>query len=72
MPKSSKKSHAVLADDLLHGADEIGRFLGLNVRRTFYVLERGAVPAFKLQGRWCARKSALLAHIEKLEKAVAE
>ena len=56
-----------LADDRLSGAQEIAEFLGESLRRTFYLLEKSQIPAFKLGGRWCARKSTLLAHIEKLE-----
>ncbi len=69
MPKSSDGSGIALADDLLQGAASIGAFLGFSERQTFYLLEKKRLPAFKLQGRWCARKSTLLAHIEKLEMA---
>ncbi len=56
-----------LCDDKLTGARAIAEFLGEETRRTFCLLERGELPAFKLGGRWCARRSTLLAHIERLE-----
>jgi hypothetical protein len=36
-------------------ADEIGR----SERATFYLLERGALPAKRVGGRWAASRSAL-------------
>ena len=56
-----------LKDDLLDGADEIAAFCGFPIRRTYSLLESGALPAFKLRRRWYCRKSKLVAHIEKLE-----
>ncbi len=59
-----------LSDDLLKGAEGIGEYLGEpNRRRIFYMLETGALPAFKLAGRWYARKSRLQKRIEELEEA---
>ncbi len=49
----------VLADDMLDGAEAIGKFIGVSRRRAFYLCESGTVPAFKLGNRWCARKSEL-------------
>jgi hypothetical protein len=58
-----------LAEDLIEGADKIGAELGLNRKRTYDLLEgeelRGA--AFKMGGRWFARRSTLRKHIERLE-----
>ena len=36
-----------IGDDLLFGAQAIADELGLGVRKTFYLLERGHIPATK-------------------------
>ena len=36
-----------LADDLMKGAEEIGKFIGESTRCTYYLLEKGELPAFK-------------------------
>jgi len=56
-----------LSDDLLDGANAIAAFTGLEVRRIYYMLERGHLPAFKIGDKWFARKSAILDQISKLE-----
>ena len=56
-----------LADDLMTGVVEIADYLGTTRRRTFYLVEKGHIPAFKIGGRWCCRKSSLLAHMGQLE-----
>jgi excisionase family DNA binding protein len=60
-----------LADDLLDGADEISRFTGWSKRRVFYLLEKGQLPGFKVGNKWCARRSTLTEHIQKLERGEA-
>jgi excisionase family DNA binding protein len=60
-----------LADDLLDGADEIARFTGWSKRRVFYLLEQKQLPAFKVGNKWCARRSTLTEHIQKLERGEA-
>jgi hypothetical protein len=46
--------------DLLHGIPEIARHLGLRThRQAYHAVASGHVPAFKLGGKWCARKSTL-------------
>ncbi len=59
-----------LRNDLLTGASAIADFMGAETRRTFSLLERGELPGFKLGGRWYARRSTLLAHIERLEAGI--
>ena len=59
-----------LRDDLLDGAEAISKFYGWKLRRTYYLLERGLIPSFKIGKKWCARRSTSTAHIEKLESAV--
>ncbi|BBK31521.1 hypothetical protein EDC65_0323 [Stella humosa] len=61
-----------IADDLLVGARGITGEIGGDERRTYHLLERGLLPAFKLGGVWCARKSTLRAHVERLERAAIE
>ena len=57
-----------LRDDLVTGADAISLETGIPVRRIYYLLSKRDIPAFKLRGRWHARRSSLLAHFSKLEK----
>lgn len=68
-----------LADDLLHGADEIARFVygpandekasESNRRRIYHAADRHGLPAFKLGGTLTARKSTILKWIENQEQA---
>lgn len=46
--------------DVLWGADAIGRAIGVNRRRAFYLLENGLIPAKQVGGRWCVRRSELV------------
>ena len=55
--------------DLLTGAEEIAKFLNVNPRRAFHLLEKGIVPGFKLGKRWCARRSTLTKFFEEREQA---
>ena len=57
-----------LADDLLYGGAAIADERGETLRRTYYLLLTGQIPAFKLGGRWYARRSSLRAQIERLER----
>lgn len=57
-----------LADDLLTGVGAIAAFTGLTKREVYHLAPKGKLPVFKVGDRkWCARKSTLKAHIEKLE-----
>jgi excisionase family DNA binding protein len=60
-----------LANDMLDGIQEIAKFLGTPLRRTYDWAERGKIPAFKIDRKWQARKSTLRRHIERLEAEVA-
>ncbi len=57
-----------LADDLLTGAEEIGKFIGKTTRQTYYLLENREIPGFKLGAIWHGRKTTFLAHYTKLEQ----
>ena len=48
-----------LKDDLLPGAQKIADHLGESVRKTYYLLENGLIPAKKRGDKWISRKSAL-------------
>ena len=56
-------------DDLLVGATEIGKFLGADQRRAFYLLSTRQVPAFKVGRLWHARRSTLVRFMENQERA---
>ena len=58
-----------LADDMLKGAKAIGEHIDEDKRRTFYLLERRLIPAFKIGALWHMRKSSYRRHIEQLEQA---
>jgi hypothetical protein len=53
--------------DLLDGMPAIARYYGCSERRGYYLAENKLIPAFKVGDKWCARKSTLRKHIEKLE-----
>jgi hypothetical protein len=57
-----------LAEDMIEGANAIAAEIGVKPRRTFQLLEKGALPGFKLLGTWFARRSTLRSHIERLER----
>ncbi len=50
--------------DVLRGAEEIGAYIKLNARQTFYLLEKGALPAKKLGGKWISTKRQLRQLVE--------
>lgn len=68
-----------LASDLLHGADEIARFIygppanekaaESNRRRVYHAIDKHSLPAFKLGGTITARKTTIFKWIEIQEKA---
>jgi hypothetical protein len=62
-----------LADDILHGADEIAAFIygerGLR-RKVYYLAECSKLPIFRLGSVLCARKSVLLDFISGQESRV--
>lgn len=47
--------------ELAWGAGEIAAEIGRTERQTFHLLENGALPAKKVQGRWVAEKGQLRA-----------
>jgi len=47
--------------DLLWGAEEIAKFIGRSRRSVFDMLEKGVLPAKKVNGRWVVERSKLIA-----------
>jgi hypothetical protein len=62
-----------LADDLLYGANAIGRYLFgpddpyRSRKRTYHLVATGAIPTFRLGAAICARRSTLVRCIEERE-----
>lgn len=69
----------LLANDLLHGADEIARFIygqpaddkaaESNRRRVYHAADKHGLPTFKIGGSITARRSTILKWIEQQEQA---
>jgi len=61
-----------LPDDLIEGVDAIGRELGgISDWRVRRLIKMRKITAFKLSGKWCARRSTLRTDIEYLERGEA-
>jgi len=58
-----------LRDDLIVGADALASYLGMTQRQVYGAVERRTLPFFKIGAHVCARKSVLLAWIERQESA---
>jgi hypothetical protein len=50
-------------DDLLWGAKAIADDLNIPLRRAFYLLEQGLIPASKIGSLWVAGRRKLRSHI---------
>jgi hypothetical protein len=64
---SIEQPHEPLADDLLHGADEIAEFIfgeRGSRRKVYYLAECTRIPVFRLGTMLCARRSVLMRWIE--------
>ena len=57
---------ASIGDDILRGAPKISRYIGENLRRTYYLLENEIIPAGKQGTLWIASKRRLRDHYERL------
>jgi hypothetical protein len=63
-------THETLADDLLHGADEIALFVygdAKQRRKIYHLAETSRFPIFRLGAMICARRSVLKAWIAEQE-----
>ncbi|WP_246694704.1 DNA-binding protein [Methylobacterium sp. WL6] len=63
-----------LAEDLMTGADAIAAFMfgsstEANRRRVYHAADKLGLPTFKLGGTLCARRSTIMAWIERQENA---
>ena len=58
-PESDTSAKLSLKDDVLFGAQAIADELGLEQRKTFYLLERGYLPATKCGATWTSTRSRL-------------
>lgn len=47
--------------DLIWGAEQISKVIGRTRRSTFDMLEKGELPAKKVNGRWVIERSKLIA-----------
>lgn len=47
--------------DLIWGAEEIAKVIGRTTRSTWDMLDKGALPAKKVNGRWVIERSKLFA-----------
>jgi hypothetical protein len=51
-----------LAADILHGAQAIADYIGVDLRRAFYLLQNSYIPAVKTGATWTSTKSRLRRH----------
>jgi hypothetical protein len=51
-----------LAADILHGAQAIADYIGVDLRRAFYLLQHGYIPAVKTGATWTSTRSRLRRH----------
>jgi len=56
-----------IASDLVFGARAIASVLGMTQRQVYHVTACSQIPTFKIGGTLCARRSTLLAWLERLE-----
>lgn len=69
-PISPHANQPDLANDLLHGADEIAQFIfgkRGSRRKVYYLAECARLPTFRLGTMLCARKSVLMGWIQGME-----
>jgi hypothetical protein len=60
--KNKKHDDESIAGDLLRGAREISKFLGITERQTFYYVQKKAIPVTRLGSLIVASKSVLRRH----------
>jgi excisionase family DNA binding protein len=60
------------APDLLWGVASIASYLGVKRRVAYHLIETRRIPYFKVGKTVCARRSKLIAVLERLEDAGAE
>ena len=71
--RASTGDDALFAGDILYGADAIAAFLFGDAklrRRVYNLVEKKALPVFRIGASVCARKSVLLAFIAEQENSL--
>lgn len=58
--------------DLLYGAPAIAQFLGLRLRMTYHLIEKGSIPSFKIGKKICSRRSSLSTWLDEQERSSKE
>lgn len=66
-PDHNPAVRPALADDLLQGADDIAKFMGLSRRQAYHLAAAGRIPVFKMGAIVCARRSTILSWIAEQE-----
>ena len=66
----STKKQDTIADDLLHGATAIAKFLGLDERKVYYYAEKGQLPVTRMGALIVGSKSVLRKHFTEKTTAV--
>ncbi|MFB9950992.1 DNA-binding protein [Rhizobium puerariae] len=61
--QSNTETEVVSQSDLVWGAGNIGREINQTERQTFFMLEKGHLPARKVGGKWVASRQRLLAFL---------
>ena len=67
-----EKGEADRLADQIRGVAAIAEFIGEPKRRTQHMVETGAIPCWKIGGRWYSRKSTLRAFMADLESQAVE
>lgn len=55
-------------DEVLYGAAEIGRALGLSRRVVYHRAAAGQIPTFRIGATLCAKRSSLAAWLENCDR----
>jgi hypothetical protein len=61
-PSRDASDKTSLKDDLLFGAQAIADYIGVDLRRAFYLLEKRYIPGVKVGATWTSTKSRLWRH----------
>lgn len=59
-----------IASDLIFGADQIAKTLGLTRRQVYHAAASGHIPSFRIGATICVRRSTLLAWFEDQEAKI--
>ena len=72
MGQGTDSSMTIIIDaDLLYGAPAIAEFLNMKQRQAYHLIDKCGLPAFKIAGKVCARKSTVTAWLAERESAAA-